>query len=258
MLDQATYTSTLIVRAQQNKRDPVGALRSATELLDVSRKSNHAALIESSEELMGDILGSLEHYPEALSHYEEALRLARSIHEHEPYQALHCAGVLWPLGRYSKALNMLAVAESGKSAGMISGAELVKGQILLSQEKFDELIVFTNRELTAGLSQAIPEDLPQFRLLRARAEVHSGQLKRASYDVSDLSAWAQKEGDEDAATNIKTDSRRFLDKPADCAGDEDFWERISTVKVFNSQARALVTQLTCLDGNCSVGIGPYN
>ncbi len=203
MIDQATYASTLIVRAQQNKKDLVGALQSATELLEVSRKSNHAALIESSEELMGDILGSLEHYPEALPHYEEALRLARSTHENEPYQALHCAGVLWPLGRYSEALNMLAVAESGKNADMISGAELVKGQILLSQEKFDELIAFTNRELTPGLSQSIPEDLPQFRLLRARAEVHSGQLKRASDDVSDLSAWAQKEGDEDTATNIK-------------------------------------------------------
>jgi hypothetical protein len=153
MLDQATYTSTLIVRAQQNKM--------------------------------------------------EALRLARSIHENEPYQALHCADVLWPLGRYNEAQNMLAVAESGKNADMISGAELVKGQILLSQEKFDELIAFTNRELTPGLSQAVPEDLPQFRLLRARAEVHSGQLKKASDEVSELSARAEKEGDEDTASNIK-------------------------------------------------------
>jgi hypothetical protein len=39
--------------------------------------------------------------------------------------------------------------------------------------------------------------------LRARAEVNSGQLKKASDDISELAAWAQKEGDEEAATNIK-------------------------------------------------------
>jgi serine/threonine protein kinase len=203
MVDQATYASTLLVRAQQNKKDLIGALRSATELLDASRKSNHAALIESSEELMGGVLSNLEHYPEALSHFQEALRIARSIHENEPYQALHCADVLWPLGRYSEAQDMLAVVERSKNAEMISGAELVKGQILLSQEKFDELLAFTNKELTPGLSQTAPEDLPQFRLLRARAEVHSGQLKKASDDVTELAVWAQKEGDEDVANNIK-------------------------------------------------------
>jgi serine/threonine protein kinase len=203
MIDQATYASTLIVRAQQNKKDLAGALKSATDLLEVSKKSNNAALMESSEELMGDTLGSLEHYPEALFHYLEALRIARLIHENESYQALHCADVLWPLGRYSEAQNMLVVVEGGKNADMISGAELVKSEILLSQEKLAELISVTNKELTPGLSQAVPEDLPQFRLLRARAEVRLGELKKASDDIRELAAWAQKEGDEEAATNIK-------------------------------------------------------
>ena len=203
MIDQATYASTLIVRAQQNKKDLIGALKSATELLDVSRRSNNPALMEMSEELMGDTLGSLELYPEALSHYEEALRIAHSIHENEPYQALHCADVLWPLGRFAEAQNMLAVAESGRNAEMISGVQLVRAEILLSQEKFSELIARTNRELRPQSSRAVADDLPQFQLLRARAEVQLGELKKASEDISELTAWAQKDGDEEALTNIK-------------------------------------------------------
>jgi len=152
---------------------------------------------------MGDTLGSLELYPEALSHYEEALRIAHSIHENEPYQALHCADVLWPLGRFAEAQNMLAVAESGRNAEMISGVQLVRAEILLSQEKFSELIARTNRELRPQSSRAVADDLPQFQLLRARAEVQLGELKKASEDISELTAWAQKDGDEEALTNIK-------------------------------------------------------
>jgi serine/threonine protein kinase len=203
MVSEATYAAILVIRAQENKKDLRAALRAATDLLDASKKSNNAPLMESSEEQMGSVLNGLEDYPEALVHFEEALRIARSIHEYETYQALNCAYVLWPLGRYAEAEDMLVVAQSGKNAQLASAAELVRANILFSKEKFAEVISLANRAFKPELSHAVADDLPQFRLLRARAELRLGELKKASDDVSELTAWAQKEGDEETAYDVK-------------------------------------------------------
>jgi tetratricopeptide (TPR) repeat protein len=203
MVDAATSVSMLIVRGQVNKKDFAAALQSATGLLEVSRKSGNSALMESSEELMGGVLSGLERYPEALSHYEEAFRIARSIHENEPYFALHCAEVLWPMGRYNEAQNMLLIAHSGKNVRIASAVELLKTTILLSQERFAVVISHVDRAFSSKGSDAAPDDLPQFRLLRARAEARLGRVKEASEDMSALAEWVQKEGDEEIDHNIK-------------------------------------------------------
>ena len=203
MIVQATNASILIIRGQRNKNDLTAALQSATELLGVSRRSANPALIESSEEQMGDILSSLERYPEALSHFEEALQMAREIHENEPYQAAHCADVLWLLGRFTEAQNMLVVAESAKNAAIVSRGQLVKIHILFSQGKFADVVSLVNRALGPGLPQVSPDDLSQFRLLRARAEVRLGHIRKASDEVSELTAWAEKERDELGAYNVR-------------------------------------------------------
>jgi hypothetical protein len=59
-------------------------------------------------------------------------------------------------------------------------------------------------------------------------------------------------------SGVHNSNHRFLDQPPGCVGDEDSWERMSNVIVLNSQTGAVVAQLPCLDGNCSVRIGPYN
>ena len=98
---------------------------------------------------------------------------------------------------------MLVVAQSGKNAQLASAAELVRANILFSKEKFAEVISLANRAFKPELSHAVADDLPQFRLLRARAELRLGELKKASDDVSELTAWAQKEGDEETAYDVK-------------------------------------------------------
>lgn len=205
MIVQATLASILIIRAERSAGNLTAALQSAQELWDISRRSDSAALSETSEELVGDTLNSLERYPEALPHFEEALRIGRTIHQNEPYQALHCADALWALGRFTEAQNMLDLAKSvsGNNAEIASQAELVETKILLSKEKFADVIFRVNRAFEPRLSHAIPDDLPQFRLLRARAEVNLGEIKKAADDVNDLTAWAQKAGDEESAHNIK-------------------------------------------------------
>jgi len=204
MVGQATYASILIVRAQRNKDDLAAALQSATELLNVAKKSNNAALIESSEEALGGTLLSLERYPDALTHFEEALRIARTIHENESYHALHYANVLWQLGRYTEAQEALGAALSGngKNALISSEVQLMKASISMSQGRFAEVVSTANRVLGPQLPPATSGNLPRFKLLRARAELQLGQIKKASTDVSELSAWAQKDGDPESSENI--------------------------------------------------------
>jgi serine/threonine protein kinase len=203
MTNNAISASILIVREQQNNRDLTAALESAKQLLHVSQKSVNPALTEISEELMGDILSGLERYPESLSHFQESLRIARSIRENEPYQALHCADVLWILGRFDEAREMLGVALTVEDPGIISEAELDRANILMAQQKFAQVISLTNRALQPRGSNASPDDLPQFQLLRARAELFLGQNRAAADDVRKLLQLNQKEDDEEAESHIK-------------------------------------------------------
>lgn len=205
MVDQATRAAILIVRAQRNKQDLTAALSSAGELLDISAKSNNPSLIEMSEEEMGDILGSLERYPDALSHFDQALRIAQSIHANESYQALHCADVLWHLGRFAEAQNMIVTAQRGneKNPGITSDAKLVSAEILLSRGKVTQVIAVVNLALTQRPSTITPDDMPEFRLLRARAELGLGQTRKASDDLSRLADWSKQDGNEDEANVIK-------------------------------------------------------
>jgi tetratricopeptide (TPR) repeat protein len=204
MFAQAIQASTLIIRVQESKNDLTAALQAAAQLLDVSKKSGNPSLMEISEEQMGNALAGLERYPDALSHFEEALRIARSIHEDEPYQALHCANVLWLLGRDKETEDMLVVAQSGnlKNPGMASEAEIIRTNILLTQGKFAEVISAANRAFSPKLSVATPDDLPEFQLLRARAEIALGQTRQASDDLSRLTAWAHEDGNEEGANDI--------------------------------------------------------
>lgn len=245
MIVQATNASILIIRGQRNKNDLTAALQSATDLLDVSRKSANPALIETSEEQMGDILSSLEHYPEALSHFEEALRVARAIHRNEPYQALHCADVLWPLGRYAEAQQMLIFAQSGKNAELASEAQLVKTNILLSQGRLAEVVSVVNRAFGPGISKISPDDLQQLRLLRTRAEVRLGETRKALDDLRELTNWAEKEGDDQTAYDIKLVQAENYTKAGSPLSAEPLVE--SALRYFSSSGKKESEWLSLLD-----------
>jgi hypothetical protein len=72
----------------------------------------------------------------------------------------------------------------------------------MSQGRFAEVVSTANRVLGPQLPPATSGNLPRFKLLRARAELQLGQIKKASTDVSELSAWAQKDGDPESSENI--------------------------------------------------------
>ena len=102
-MSMAAGASELIIRGEEGKGDAMQALQSANESLRLARKWDNPASIEIAEESVGRILQGLENFPDALTHFEEALKAGHSINENVPYQELNCADTLWRLGRYKEA-----------------------------------------------------------------------------------------------------------------------------------------------------------
>lgn len=107
-LTESTSALSLIVRSLSDLGDYAEALPRALRLVEVAGKLDNPVLTELSEETAGGVLNSLERYPEALRHYENALKAARETGQSVEYQALHCASQLTSLGRFEEAERMLA------------------------------------------------------------------------------------------------------------------------------------------------------
>jgi len=205
MIDEATEAAMLVARSQARGKNYSAALQSATELLDASNRSGSDALLEKSEELMGEVLYGMERYPEALFHYKEGLRFAREMKENESLHALECADILWQLGKYEEAQAIISEAQSGKDADDAAWAELMNTNMLLSERRFTEVVAAADKTLGRKGFDADSDDGRQFKLLRTRAELGMGQLNKASKDIAELTARAKKKPDSDAETPYYTD-----------------------------------------------------
>jgi tetratricopeptide (TPR) repeat protein len=98
---------TLIIRSERDKADFKKALQDSTEALQIVSKTANPSLTMQIEELAGSVLLSLERFPEAMAHFQNALSIARSIDQNIEYQTLHCADTAWQLGRYAEAEQLL-------------------------------------------------------------------------------------------------------------------------------------------------------
>jgi tetratricopeptide (TPR) repeat protein len=197
-MNAAAKSSVFIIRAEERKGDPGHALTSANELLRVAREYDDSLWVAYAEEAIGDLSLDEEDFPSALMHFEGALQASRSVPAAKPYAALHCADVLWQLGRYGEAEEMLAAVPSDSRNGDViaSGLERVRAEIQLSQ--------LQNRAALATAQSALLRfhDMPPYRLadfeeVIAIAEAQLGQTELAQRDVDKLMTLAHKEGGED-------------------------------------------------------------
>jgi tetratricopeptide (TPR) repeat protein len=196
-LTQANDTENLIVRAEQGKGNLTQALTSATELVRLAKRSGSSASLESAEEVLGGVLFQLQEYPNALVHYQEALNLSATTHENVAYQALHCADVLWRLGRYDDASTVLnsITGPAAKRPDIALGMNRAKAEMLLSQRRFSQALAIATK-WTAKNSQVQPDDLVSFKKVSSIAKAYTGRAAEAQQDAHDLLALAQQQRDE--------------------------------------------------------------
>jgi len=196
MIASAVNAATLVVRGQEGGGDFAAALVSLDKLLELTQKSNAPADLEFGQEEAGSLYAVLEHYPEALDHFQRALAISRDLKEVPSYQPLHCADILWRLGRYSESeamLRSIPVADA-KRADIAVGIDGTLAEMRLSQERFAEAYRIA--------SDAIHKfgDMPYDRLLEFQwVEIQSenalGRTEVAKESAQKMLAAAENQGD---------------------------------------------------------------
>ena len=198
-MNMAAASSILIVRGEERKGNFAEALQAGTDLLQLAEKTHSDVSVETAEEAVGSAYLALEDYPAALAHFERALEIASKLHNAEAYQEAHCAEVLWRLGRYQDAEEMLARIPQGDRQRGDIGADIAgtsSAAMLLSRGKNLRLSSISRQALHQFPS--LPGDtVADFVEVAALAEARLGKLDQARGDADKALALAHKETNED-------------------------------------------------------------
>jgi tetratricopeptide (TPR) repeat protein len=193
---QTINALTLLVRAREAKAEFQQALSDASELLEAARKSDNPSHIVQAEESAGGVLLALQRYPDALSHFQSALATARTIGQFVEYEATNCADVLWKLGRYAEARQMIDSIPPDKRKLPTNAAllERVSADMTLSQRRFKESLGLSQHALKAGTTAA-PTEVMELQILSGFAQAESGALDQAQQSCQAALDSAQRRGD---------------------------------------------------------------
>jgi eukaryotic-like serine/threonine-protein kinase len=197
-LNMATACSILLVRAEEAKGDYAQALEDATEQLKLAEKTDSLASEEIAEEAVGVSFSGLEDYPAALSHFDKALQIGHTLHYAESFQEKHRADMLWRLGRYQDAEEMLArtLQDDGHRADTGGNVADTRATILLSRGK-DAEALSTCRKALNDFPNLDADTIADFAQIEALAEARLGKLDQAKIEADRALALA-KEVNEDA------------------------------------------------------------
>ena len=201
----AAGASELIIRGEEGKGDTTQALQSANESLQLARRWNDPAWIEIAEESVGRILLGLEKFPDALTHFEEALKAGRSINQNVAYQQFHCADALWRLGRYEEAEDILRSipADAVSRSDVASAIAIARAEILLSKRRFREALN-TSEQALEKFPDLAPQNRAELARVEALAESERGQAKKAQSKAQELDVLAREQSNEEliASANL--------------------------------------------------------
>jgi tetratricopeptide (TPR) repeat protein len=198
----AARASVVIMRAEEKKGDLAGAREAANALLRLARKGDSDLYAMHAEEELGNLSFDVQDYPTALTHYEGAFRASQSIPGAIPYMSLHCADILWRLGRYVEAERMLdAISlEAQRGTVIASGMERARAQLKLSQLQNKEALAIAQKALQSDSGMPYGK-VADFEEVIAVAEVRLNRARQASQDADRLIALGHKEADDDVVAS---------------------------------------------------------
>jgi len=194
-LVQAFETGILLERGLVGKGRLRDATESANKLLALAKRIDSPARIGQAEEAVGSTLFELEHYPGALEHFRQSLKLSLQVKENVPYEQLYCADTLARLGRYQDAeetLSSIAISDRGKPDIQV-GVGKVESFMLESKRQFREAKVLAAQTLKTHPDMA-PSERMELQAIVTESEVRTGDLKDAQADSEKLVDTSQKNG----------------------------------------------------------------
>jgi len=138
----------LVGRARRDQGDYTAALDSFQQQLQIARALGDQSLAAVALEGMGSVLEAQEHWPEALARYREGYEAARNAAAAGVgYGLANQASVLWQLGRYEEARQMLDQAGAGAARVLTSRLDMIRASMALSQRRFSAAVEIGRRML---------------------------------------------------------------------------------------------------------------
>ena len=203
--EEAATASLLITRTQRNKGQLKEALQSGTDLLALAARSGKQRRLMQAEELEGTIFLAMESYPDALVHFRNASSLAPAGNL-KSYQALHCADVLWRIGRYTESDKELeSVPLSNTFAAEIRAASLLSQQRYAQAQAVAEKMIAQAPDMAADRKQELEQDL-------IVSNAHRGKTKLALAHLQNMLA-GRGSGDPAEDAELELVQRKFILPP---------------------------------------------
>jgi serine/threonine protein kinase/Tfp pilus assembly protein PilF len=153
---------TLLGRANRLKGDYDAALRAYQQQLQDAEQVDDLSQKSTSHEGIGTVLAQQERYPEALVHFEERYALTKKLGEQKsiPYALTERGNILWQLGRYDEAKEMLkqalalAVRPDGGNKHLLATIHQVNASLMLSERRFADAEAESQRALAMAGTQS--------------------------------------------------------------------------------------------------------
>jgi tetratricopeptide (TPR) repeat protein len=150
----------LLGRADRQKGDYEGALKSFEQQLQVANDLRDQALKATALNDMGVLLSEQERYPEALARLDESYKINDSLGltYNAGYDLMIRGGLLWQMGRYGEAESALdralAIASEPKAGyqHLKAWVTVSRGQMALSRRRFQEAAEKAQQATVAGSS----------------------------------------------------------------------------------------------------------
>jgi tetratricopeptide (TPR) repeat protein len=242
----------LMIRTLRNKGRLQEALEQGQSFLAMATQSRIPELEMEAEEVIGTIYVHMENYPEALNHFESAKNAAGTAGQ-RAYQSLHCADVLWKIGRYDETETLLSSISD--SEALAPGIAEIRVASLVSREKYAQALDTSNLIMANYPLMASDRHL-LFERYRAIAEAHLGLKSKATVHLQELLVSRDKMSDSGKADLNLAAAEIYLTildrgKALDSASSSE------TYFASHGQPDSDL-QSSCFAANASKGIGNYN
>jgi tetratricopeptide (TPR) repeat protein len=183
---QAADSQLLLAHGLAGTGDAAAGLKLAIDLVGAARQLKRPVLEEQSEEAAGGALIAMERYPEALDHFQRALRLARQTGQAVSYQIFHCADTYVRLGRDREAEEMLrSVTREFPKEAAKSETDILRAQLSVNHKHYSEALA-TVRQARRTYTDIEPSDRMDLGTAAITADLAMGRTREAQAEVNAL------------------------------------------------------------------------
>ncbi|MCA1555244.1 MAG: tetratricopeptide repeat protein, partial [Acidobacteria bacterium] len=192
----------LLGRAKRQKGSYVEALSAFEQQLQLAEQVGDPTLLTVAHTEIGNVLAQQERYLDALHHFEEGYKIDKSlgIEILTAYSLLNRSEMLWRLGRYEEARDVLsqtsAIAEkpNEKNKELLAHIYLTQANIALSENRIGEAKTKSEQALNAvgDLNKALAVEIKRTLCL---AQTFSGAAGKGKPLCEDAVSTAKRIGD---------------------------------------------------------------